>query len=563
MSFSKGAGIRFKILGGFFVLILLIGIVTATGFLNILNVNKQIQEIKKQELNMIDYQSLAFSMVRANSAIRGYMLTGQPRMLDTYKTIGSQVPETVNKIRESGVKSANLDKFNQLSKEWFQGIDQQILPAVEQGDKERALVLSGPILGDKSTELVLLAQNMAKEKENEIKKIQSEIISNGQKVLWVMIGVGIGSLVIGAVLGFVIGNRIVRSLLQVVQSVETVAAGDFRTHVDVQSGDELGRLADTVNAMVKKLRDIILQVKDNSANLAANSEELSSVVSEVGNSVQHIAAMSEQIASGAERTTSRIDQMTEGIGNLTRFSQETSNSAKEAVQNVGRISASAKHGQDVLNTAVEKMDSISQTTRESSRVINELQQQMGRVGEILHIITNISEQTGLLSLNAAIEAARAGEQGRGFAVVASEVRKLAEQSQQSVKEIENLLNGIKEKTEQAVHAMETGASEVENGVQAISDTGKSLEQIFIEITHTVAFIEQIAAGASEQAETIKVFSSNIEDVAHVSGENSSASQNAAAATEQSLASMEEILKASEELAHMAENLSHMVESFRV
>lgn len=114
-----------------------------------------------------------------------------------------------------------------------------------------------------------------------------------------------------------------------------------------------------------------------------------------------------------------------------------------------------------------------------------------------------------MCLNAAIEAARAGEQGRGFAVVVSEVRKLAEQSQQSV----------------AVNAMETGAS--------------------------------------EQAETIKVFSSNIEDVAHVASENSSASQNSAAATEQSLASMEEIVKASEELAHMAENLSHMVEGYKV
>jgi methyl-accepting chemotaxis protein len=226
---------------------------------------------------------------------------------------------------------------------------------------------------------------------------------------------------------------------------------------------------------------------------------------------------------------------------------QSSKNTGEATEVSRSASEYANTGGQIVRETIGRMQEISNVVRDSAESIAKLAKSADQIGEIISVIDDIADQTNLLALNAAIEAARAGEQGRGFAVVADEVRKLAERTGKATGEITQMIKGIQEGTDVAVHSMEAGVQEVDKGRELADKAGDHLKEIVNISSQTLAMIEQIAKASEEQSNAAEQVSKNIESISSVSRETAQGAEQSS--------------KAADDLTKQAESLNNMVKNF--
>ena len=307
----------------------------------------------------------------------------------------------------------------------------------------------------------------------------------GSSLLVLVIFVTAG-VIVGILLGILIARMISLPLRQGVEFSRKIAQGDLTQQLSLNRRDETGQLANELNAMVDKLRQIAVEIKTAGANVSAGSQQLSSTAQEMSQGATEQASSAEEVSSSIEEMTSTIRQNSDNALQTEKIAQQASHDAEESGKTVGET--------------VQAMKEIAQKTS---------------------IIEEIARQTNLLALNAAIEAARAGEHGRGFAVVASEVRKLAERSQTAAKEISELSN---------------------HSVRVAEQAGQMLLKLVPDIRKTAELVQEISASSSEQATGADQINQAILQLDQVVQQNASASEELASTAEE-LASQSEHLDA--------------------
>jgi len=207
------------------------------------------------------------------------------------------------------------------------------------------------------------------------------------------------------------------------------------------------------------------------------------------------------------------------------------------------------------------MQSIHVSVTESNQKIQTLHERSQQITSILDVITGIADQTNLLALNAAIEAARAGEHGKGFAVVADEVKKLAEQSQTSAKQIFELIHSIQLETEQSVTIMAKVSEDVQNGLQVSDEAISKFQVILTSMNDIMPKMNEVSSASDQMSASVQEVAAITEDLAFSAQGNATASEDVAASTEEQLASMEEINASAQALAHMADELKQLISQF--
>ena len=327
---------------------------------------------------------------------------------------------------------------------------------------------------------------------------------------------------LGALAAAYFSNKIANPIIRVSEVLSLAGKGDLTQNIQLQSQDEVGRLADSVNSMISGQREILRNVLDASQNVASYSQELSASVEESNASMQQVA--------------STVDL------EVAQKAQDIVFASSDAVNSGISMQSKATQGEEAVRDAVRSMEEISAATRDVHSVIDQLYTASDQIGSIVVTITDIAEQTNLLALNAAIEAARAGEQGRGFAVVAEEVRKLAEQSSSAAGEIGGLIQNIQKKTGNAVAKIGEAPNIVETGTSRASRAMVHLSEI------------------RDSAEVVK---QRIEDIVRQAEAQSASAEEIAASAEEQTAVLEEISATSNQLASMAEELNALVTRFKL
>lgn len=209
------------------------------------------------------------------------------------------------------------------------------------------------------------------------------------------------------------------------------------------------------------------------------------------------------------------------------------------------------------------MNSIKQSVAQSDQYLQTLDSKSKEIGKILTIMSEIAEQTNLLALNAAIEAARAGEHGKGFAVVADEVRKLAEESQQSAKQIENLIKETQIDSHKTVQSMQEVNSNVEKGLEITKLTEEKFTLVNDKMAEMVAKTDQIRKEAEAVIQAVNEVANSSAIIQDNAKENAGSAEHVAVTTEEQLATMEEITSSAEVLAEMSEKLQQLIQKFKV
>ncbi|MFC4307164.1 methyl-accepting chemotaxis protein [Cohnella boryungensis] len=368
---------------------------------------------------------------------------------------------------------------------------------------------------------------------------------------------------VGAGLMLFIVRSITRPLRALTDASRMISQGDLSRRADVKSQDEFGELGAAFNRMVDSLNSVVSEVNSSANQLAASSEQLSVSAGQSASATGHIVDAIERMADGANQQASLVEESVQTIHEVSGRIRQIAAGAHTAANATGQVALRSAEGGQAIQSAVSQMSSISLSVNGLSDVINELVHTSTEIGQIVEVISEISQQTNLLALNAAIEAARAGEQGLGFAVVAGEVRKLAEQSTRSTEQVASLILAIRDEIGRVDHSMRAAADEVNAGRSVVETAGR----LFAEIERSVEQVDEQVREVSVTAEqigreTMQVVEA-IEDISRVSQSTAAGAQTVSAATEQQLASMEEISSSSSYLTRMAAELQGLVDKFKV
>ncbi|MBB4826076.1 methyl-accepting chemotaxis protein [Sporosarcina luteola] len=369
-------------------------------------------------------------------------------------------------------------------------------------------------------------------------------------------------MLIAAIITIYLLRRKTRPISSMIDHAKEVASGNLAVaDLPFNSHDEVGDLSRTLNAMTANLRSMIDTMKSTSDRLMLNAVSTADTLKDMEEAIHMVAHNMGEVAGGVTDGTHHAEHASTILYSLAESLQNTKEKADITVENSNVTMSIAREGEGRAKEISDDMTQIKSSSVETNETIQALTESANRIQAITTSIAAIASQTNLLALNASIEAARAGEHGKGFAVVAEEVRKLAEQSNREVAEVEKLVNDITAAIHQVVSSTEESMKRIETGTGTVRLTADSLHNISTAVGTTVKDVNRISDLMTTEAEKSDQVVQLIDRLKTMIYEIEEKTNNISSATEETTASIMEVASRSGETKAMAEELKTIVDQF--
>ncbi|SDT18185.1 methyl-accepting chemotaxis protein [Paenibacillaceae bacterium GAS479] len=374
------------------------------------------------------------------------------------------------------------------------------------------------------------------------------------------------ALVVGAAASYPLASVVEKSLTGSIEDMTLVAyriaKGDFTQRVDTSSSS-LGQLAHSFNSMIDKLREILADTSRISRLVNDTSTIIYDKNSQVKSVMEQVALSAGELATGANEISEEVGDMSESIREIENKVSSYADSSRLMNERSEVALQLVQRGQQSVETQAEGTRRTAEAASHVSSAIARLSEAASGISAITRTISDLAEQTNLLSLNASIEAARAGEHGKGFAVVAQEVRKLAEESTASTKEVFNLVKGIESGLKDATANMKINEKAVELQSEMLQET----EAVFSEIVSSMHFIsEQIQLFAKESEsmqDNARTISLAIGNISAITQQSAAGTQQVSSSMNGQIDSIQSVVEETARMQQMASQLQRTIQIFKI
>jgi aerotaxis receptor len=322
---------------------------------------------------------------------------------------------------------------------------------------------------------------------------------------------------------------VLRPISTVDKALSDIMVGELDNEMDISGQDELGTLLCKTQTMESYLRTMVDEI-------SSSEHHMQELILDVNNKVS-------SVTSNVMIEQDQIQAITATMEEYSQSVAEVANMAADSLTDAKAMQKTVEENNRNMELSISATTKVAETVQSSSKTIADLGVSIQKIGAIANSIKDIADQTNLLALNAAIEAARAGEQGRGFAVVADEVRKLAERTATSTKDIANTIGEINTISDAAVKSMQGAVAEVENGITLIRKNGEGLKEIMTATVSVSGRIEHIASASKEQSVAGQSVANSLEKVTGLVDSNTQSAKEAKLAAESLAQSADELKKA--------------------
>ena len=365
-----------------------------------------------------------------------------------------------------------------------------------------------------------------------------------------------------------IGNKIANPIIHITDEIERMATGDFsnketRAKAAIKNKSEIGQMVVAETTLQANIRGLMENINDTIAFVSSESQELMKISNQAADASEMVAENCTEVAGNCNNQMDVVNSANSEVGMLV-------NKVSEFLETLALFQSEIEHTNDAAATGrtdildvVNQMNTIESAVKDTSSVIMALEEQLGKIGSIVNTISEIANQTNLLSLNASIEAARAGEAGRGFAVVASEISNLADESNDATAQIAEMITSIQESSKEAVSAMEKGLESVAQGTKVVNHSGETFKLIverITDISKQAEVMQGIVQELSDGTDNVKNYFGAID---HMSCNVADATSNVSAASQEQAASAQEIYAASQRLTKKIEELNDIIHKFKI
>ena len=496
MTFFHNLKLATKLVASFAAVLLLSASVGLFALFQLDRVNQTATDLTRQALPAArTLQDIKYQLQRHRAQMTQHLLAATPAEAEGYEKSMPVLWDTVTKDHAAYAQYAKTPEEQQLLSEIGTDLKSYAThaAAILQLSRELQSEQAAYQLRGESLKVTLAIQTRldALDKINAARTeafnaAGDELFANAQ---WWIIGLLIGSVVIGLGLALGIARAVSRPLQHAVKLAQQVAAGNLGSHIEVHSRDETGQLLQALKDMNTSLLQIVGEVRQGTDSIATASSQIA-----MGN--QDLSARTEEQASSLEQTAASMEELTATV-------KQNAASAQQANQMASAASQVAVRGGAAVSKVVQTMSDINASSR--------------KIVDIIGVIDSIAFQTNILALNAAVEAARAGDQGRGFAVVASEVRTLAQRSASAAKEIKQLIDA--------------SVTKVEEGNGQVEQAGKTMEEIVHSVRRVTDIMGEITAASHEQTAGIEQVNQAVTQMDQMTQQNAALVEEAAAATD--------------------------------
>ncbi|GGX56897.1 methyl-accepting chemotaxis protein [Saccharospirillum salsuginis] len=335
--------------------------------------------------------------------------------------------------------------------------------------------------------------------------VDAQIGSILDRVLNVIAGVALVSVVIFILVAFSLSRRLKRGIERLLGSFGAVSNGDLTARADETHKDEFGQLAHHFNQLAGSLAETLGQVTRMSQELHDLSAEFNQASRNYSDRARHQSDETQQVATA-------MTEMSASVREVAQNAVDTARRAQDVNQQAGQ-------SRTEIDASVQSAEQMQQQMKTLSDDILSLKDQTDDISVVVKTINDIAEQTNLLALNAAIEAARAGDHGRGFAVVADEVRTLSIKTAESTKQIEKVIDSLQRQGEAAAASAQSSVEVVTTSTATIGRIGEGLQQILGAIEEISSMNEQIATTSEEQSKVAEDMNTNVVRISDLSEDN--------------------------------------------